>query len=148
MAAPLVGLSVTIWYYLQNISAYLSVPMAAAIFIGLLWKRGTTKGALAGVGIGFASGIVCFLDQTLSWHLPFLASPYLNSFLHRALLVWIITVAAMVVTSELTHPPDQERIKDYVFGRIGRFQWQNLLGYQGMAVLLFLCTGLLWWLFR
>ncbi|HVA01619.1 MAG TPA: sodium/solute symporter [Terriglobia bacterium] len=148
MAAPLVGLSVTIWYYLQNISAYLSVPMAAAIFIGLLWKRGTTKGALAGVGIGFASGIVCFLDQTLHLSLPFLSSPYLHSFLHRALLVWIITVAAMVVISELTHPPDQERIRDYVFSRIRKPSWKNLLGYQGMAVLLFLCTGLLWWLFR
>src|SRR5438034_6626077 len=42
LAAPLVGLSVTIWYYLQDISAYLSVPMAAAIFLGFLWKRGTT----------------------------------------------------------------------------------------------------------
>ncbi len=148
LAAPLVGLSVTIWYYLQDISAYLSVPMAAAIFLGLLWKRGTTKGALAGVVIGFAFGMVCFLDQTLKLHLWFLSSPYLNSFLHRSLLAWIVTVIAMVVISEMTRPPDQERIKDYVFQRLGRFQWQSMLGYQGMAVLLFVCTSLLWWLFR
>jgi len=53
LAAPVVGSSVTIWYYLQNISAYLSVPMAAVIFIGLLWKRGNTKGAVAAVSVGF-----------------------------------------------------------------------------------------------
>jgi hypothetical protein len=31
LAAPLVGLSVTIWHYLQMISAYLSVPLGAVI---------------------------------------------------------------------------------------------------------------------
>jgi solute:Na+ symporter, SSS family len=148
MAAPLVGLSVTIWYYLQDISAYLSVPMAAVIFVGLLWKRGTTTGALAGVGIGFSAGIVCFLDQTLKLGLPVLSNPYLHSFLHRSLLVWIFTALVMVVVSELTRPPDQARIQDYVFSRIEKFSWTGLLGYQGMAVLLLFCTGLLWWLFR
>jgi SSS family solute:Na+ symporter len=56
LAAPLVGMSVTIWYYLQDISAYLSVPMAAAIFLGFLWKRGTTAGAGDGCGGGLWRG--------------------------------------------------------------------------------------------
>ena len=45
LAAPLVGLSVTMWYYIQFISAYLSVPMSAVIFTGLLWKKGNTTGS-------------------------------------------------------------------------------------------------------
>ena len=68
-AAPLVGLSVTIWYYLQFISAYLSVPMAAVILTGLLWKKGNTKGAIGGLIAGFSLGLVFFLDQVLHWEL-------------------------------------------------------------------------------
>jgi uncharacterized sodium:solute symporter family permease YidK len=57
LAAPLVGLSVTIWHYLQLISAYLSVPLSAVIFVGLLWKRG--QGQLPEVRQGLASGCSC-----------------------------------------------------------------------------------------
>jgi SSS family solute:Na+ symporter len=56
LAAPLVGLSVTIWNYLQMISAYLGVPLCAVIFIGLLWKRGNMAGAIAGGVAGFVFG--------------------------------------------------------------------------------------------
>ena len=64
LAAPLVGLSVTIWHYLQMISAYMGVPLGAVIFVGLLWKRGNTAGAIAGGAAGFALGCSC------SWTRP------------------------------------------------------------------------------
>ena len=60
----LVALSVTIWYYLQFISAYLSVPMSAVIFTGLMWKRGNTKGAIGGVVWGFQWGWSSFLTKS------------------------------------------------------------------------------------
>ena len=63
LAAPLVGLSVTIWHYLQMLSAYLGVPLGAVIFIGLLWKRGNTAGAIAGGAAGFAFGLFLFLER-------------------------------------------------------------------------------------
>ena len=66
LAAPLVGLSVTIWHYLQMISAYLGVPLGAVIFVGLLWKRGNTAGAIAGGAAGFAFGCFCFSTRTLA----------------------------------------------------------------------------------
>jgi len=147
LAAPLVGLSVTIWYYLQNISAYLSVPMSAAIFTGLLWKRGTTKGAVTAVLVGFGTGLVFFLDETLHWSLPVLSNPYLHSFLHRSLLVWIITAMVMIVVSLATASPDAAKVHDYVFGRL-RQPWTGLSDYRSWAVLLFFCTIALWWFFR
>ena len=67
LAAPLVGLSVTIWHYLQMLSAYLGVPLGAVIFMGLLWKRGNTAGAISGGAAGFGFGVFLFLDQTLGW---------------------------------------------------------------------------------
>jgi len=147
LAAPLVGLSVTIWYYLQDISAYLSVPMAAAIFLGFLWKRGTTAGAVTAVVVGFGAGLVCFLDQTLHWSLRILAHPYLHSFLHRSLLVWIITALVMVGVSLATSPPDSEKVRDNVFRR-WREPWLGLRDYRAWAALLFFVTVVLWWSFR
>ena len=47
LAAPLVGLSVTIWHYLQMISAYMGVPLCAVIFLGLLWNAATRQEPLA-----------------------------------------------------------------------------------------------------
>jgi SSS family solute:Na+ symporter len=147
LAAPVVGFSVTIWYYLQNISAYLSVPMAAAIFIGLLWKRGTTKGAVAAVSVGFAAGLVCFLDQALNWQLPGLSHPYLNSFLHRSLLVWTLSAAVMLGVSLATAEPAGKVAEASVFHRF-RQPWTGLSDYRTWVVFLFSCTVVLWWLFR
>jgi SSS family solute:Na+ symporter len=147
LAAPIVGVSVTIWYYLQNISAYLSVPMAAAIFTGLVWKRGTTKGAVAAVAAGFAAGLVCFLDQALHWSLPILSHRYLNSFLHRSLLVWILSATVMVGVSLATRQPHAVLAENSVFQKVGQ-PWTGFRDYRTWAVLLFLCTVALWWLFR
>ena len=145
LAAPLVGLSVTIWHYLQMISAYLSVPLGAVIFVGLLWKRGNTAGAIAGGVAGFGFGLFLFLDQTLNWGLA--AHPYLVSFLHRSMLVWFFSALTMVVVSLLTAPPPQYKITDNVFASAAG-QSPGGTGYRFWAGVLFVCTLILWAAFR
>jgi Na+/proline symporter len=147
LAAPLVGLSVTIWHYLQFISAYLSVPMSAVIFIGLLWKRGNTQGAIAGVVAGFSAGVVFFLDQTLKWSLPVLEHPYMNSFLHRSLVVWTVAALVMIGVSLATRPPAQEKVEGNVFTKVSSSNL-GLADYRLWAGVLFGCTLVLWWTFR
>ncbi len=145
LAAPLVGLSVTIWHYLQMISAYLSVPLGAVIFVGLLWKRGNTPGAIAGGVGGFGFGLFLFLDQTLNWGL--VAHPYLVSFLHRSILVWLFSAITMVVVSLLTTPPPQYKITDNVFASVAE-QSLGGTGYRFWAGVLFIGTLILWAAFR
>lgn len=147
LAAPLVGLSVTIWHYLQLISAYLCVPLSAVIFLGLLWKRGNTAGAIAGGVAGFSFGLVLFLDQTLRWSLPGLSHPYLNSFLHRSLLVWLFAAAVMVLVSLATRPPHEDKVQGNTFAASLEHS-TGLAGYRFWAVVLFGCTLVLWWAFR
>ncbi len=147
LAAPLVGLSVTMWHYLQLISAYLAVPLGAVIFVGLLWRRGNTPGAVAGGSAGFGLGMILFLDQTLGWSLPVLTHPYLNSFLHRSLFVWLFAAAVMVGVSLLTAPPHEDRIEGNVFAAT-LDQSAGAANYQLWAGLLFACTLVLWWSFR
>jgi SSS family solute:Na+ symporter len=147
LAAPLVGLSVTIWYYLQFISAYLSVPMSAVIFTGLMWKRGNTKGAIGGVVAGFSVGVVFFLDQVLGWKLPVLSHPLLHSFLHRTLVVWFIAAAVMIAVSLLTQPADPNKATRNVWGEFAA-PGRGLGDYRKWAGVLFLCTVVLWFSFR
>jgi SSS family solute:Na+ symporter len=147
LAAPLVGLSVTIWTYMQLISAYLSVPLSAVMFLGLLWKRGNTAGAIAGGVAGFGLGMVLFLDQTLSWSLPVFAHPYMRSFMHRTLVVWLFAAAVMIGASLMTDPPKQESIEGNVFAGVLR-TGVGLSDYRIWAGLLFVCSAALWWWFR
>lgn len=146
LAAPLVGLSVTIWHYLQMISAYLGVPLCAVIFVGLLWKRGNTAGAIAGGVAGFAFGMFLFLDQTLGWAL--VSHPYLTSFLHRSILVWCLAAVTMMVVSLLTDPPPEYKIEGNVFGSGGEGRNGGGTDYRIWAGVLFVCTLILWWTFR
>ena len=149
LAAPLVGLSVTIWHYLQTISAYLSIPMAATIFLGLLWKRVNTTAAVTAVSVGFATGLVFFLDQALGWSLPVISHPYLHSFLHRTLLVWIIAAATMIGVTLATTRVEQESGRELESGFGGIAQpWTRFGDYRTWAILLFLCIASLWWVFR
>jgi solute:Na+ symporter, SSS family len=145
LAAPLVGLSVTIWHYLQLISAYLGVPLGAVIFVGLLWKRGNTAGAIAGGAAGFALGMFLFLDQTLGW--TYVSHPWLTSFLHRSILVWFFAALTMMGVSLLTPPPPQYKIEGNVFASASE-QSPGTTGYRVWAVVLFACTLVLWWTFR
>jgi SSS family solute:Na+ symporter len=147
LAAPLVGLSVTIWYYLQFISAYLSVPMSAVIFTGLMWKRGNTKGAIGGVVVGFSVGLVFFLDQVLGWKLPVLSHPLLHSFMHRTLVVWIIAAAVMIAISLVSQPADPNKATRNVWGEFTA-PGRGLSDYRKWAGVLFLCTVVLWLSFR
>ncbi len=84
------------------ISAYLSVPMAAVILTGLLWKKGNTKGAIGGLIAGFSLGMVFFLDQVLHLGLPILSHPIMHSFMHRTLVVFVVAVIVMVIVSQIT----------------------------------------------
>ncbi len=145
LAAPLVGLSVTIWHYLQMISAYLGVPLGAVIFVGLLWKRGNTAGAIAGGAAGFAFGMFLFLDQTLNWSL--VSQPYLTSFLHRSILVWFFAAAVMVVVSLFTPPPPEYKVEGNVFASAATATLGET-DYRIWAALLFAVTLVLWWTFR
>jgi Na+/proline symporter len=145
LAAPLFGLSVTIWHYLQMLSAYLGVPLGAVIFVGLLWKRGNTAGAIAGGVSGFGLGLFLFLDETLGWAL--VSHRYLTSFLHRSILVWFCAAMTMIVVSLLTAPPAEYKVSGNVFASAAE---QTLGGtdYRIWAGVLFACTLILWWTFR
>jgi hypothetical protein len=88
---------------------------------------------------------VLFLDQNLHWGL--VSHPYLTSFLHRSILVWVLAAVTMIVVSLFTAPPPAYKLEGNLFASATE---QSLGGadYRIWACVLFICTVILWWAFR
>ena len=95
--------------------------------------------------MGFTLGIFLMMDQTFGWRI--VAHPYLNSFLHRSILVWLLAAFTMVAVSLLTPPPPAYKLENTVFGSTSE---KRVAGsdYRIWAAVLFACTLVLWWCFR
>ena len=151
-----------LWDYLQEITAYLSVPFAVAGLLGILSRRVNRPGALAGIGVGVLVGAALFTDTHwtgffagTAWAQkgPFLTHPYLASFLHRSFLAGVCAAIARVAVSLATAPPPKE-VTDgafYLFrrgaeaeaGAGGRRRTDRF-----WIAALFLVVTALWWIFR
>jgi len=119
--APVITKAETLWKYLQIVSAYMGMPMAAAVLTGILWRRGNNAGALSAMVFGIALGIVMMIDSM--WEggfIPFLQAPIMVSFMHRSLVAFLLSVAVMVVVSLLTAPPPKSRVEGVCF------EWSGL----------------------
>lgn len=102
-----------LYTYLQSVQAYISPPIAAIFLVGLLWPRANAKGAIAALAVGFVLGfgrLFLELSAPVAWA-PAAAFAEIN-FLHFAVLLFAISIVAMVVVSLASAPPDPARLQD------------------------------------
>ena len=103
--APEIGRFGSLWDYLQQVSMGIIVPFAGVFFIGVAWKRITTRGVWAGTLTGFALAIVLMSDRiwthlySQSPFLPFMHTIYLEPWLHGAIIEFLISVVVMIAVS-------------------------------------------------
>jgi SSS family solute:Na+ symporter len=152
LATPLIGKYQHLWSYLQEISAYLSVPFAVVGLSGIFIRRVNRAGAVAAIVVGILSSALLLADSHVEGGLfSFLRHPYMNSFLHRSFLCAVASFVALLVASRLTPPPPEE-----VLSGTFSFSWRPGSAESGhdlriagiwMAVLFLGVTGL-WWVFR
>jgi Na+/proline symporter len=152
MATPLITKYTHLWDYLQEVSAYLSVPFAVVGLSGIFFPRVNRAGAVAAVIVGILVSGFLLADSHVSGGLfaP-LRHPYLVSFLHRSFLCAVISFAALLLVSLLTAPPSPE-----VLAGTFSFSWKRGEGESAQDLriaavwmgALFLVTSALWWLFR
>ena len=108
--APEIGRFGSLWDYLQQVSMGIIVPFAGVFFVGVAWKRITTRGVWAGTLAGFALAIVLMSDRIwthLYGHspfLPFMHTTYLEPWLHGAILEFLISVVVMIAVSLRSTP--------------------------------------------
>jgi SSS family solute:Na+ symporter len=108
--APIIGKFGSLWDYLQQVSFGLVIPFAGVFFIGVAWKRITTKGVWAGTLTGFGIAVLLMADRMwthLYGHapfLPFMHTKYLEPWLHGAIIEFLISAAVMIAVSLRTVP--------------------------------------------
>ncbi|MHC4581492.1 MAG: hypothetical protein ACYS14_08535, partial [Planctomycetota bacterium] len=146
------GKADTIWKYLQIVSAYMAVPIAAAVLTGILWRRGNNAGAISAMVFGIVTGVVMMVDSMWEGGLiPILQTPIMASFMHRSLLAFLLSVAVMVVVSLLTAAPPKSRIEGVCFEWSGFVPLEKVpvfSDYRVWIVLLVVCVISCWIIFR
>lgn len=105
------------FYYIQEVSDYLTPPVAAIFLLGVLWHRCNETGAFWGGMVGFILG-TSRLILALVYHEPHCSLPDERpSFIKdihfmyvAAILFWVSGLVAVVV-SLCTTPPGKEQIR-------------------------------------
>jgi SSS family solute:Na+ symporter len=114
-----------LYQYLQNVQGYLAPPITAVFLLGLFNGRINNRGAVWGLGLGFALGMTKLLIQAF-FGAGKLESPALLAaigdfnFLYFSGVLFAICVVTIIVASHTATPPDSTRIRGLTFKTIDR----------------------------
>lgn len=154
---PVIRGSRGLYDYLQGVQGYLAPPIFVVFFFGVFMKRLNAKGCLSALIVGFVLGAFrLMVDTPVSLKMAGYEAGYpegsffwiVNNiyFQYYSLLIFLISVAVMIVVSYMTEPPSEEAIKGLTFGtesaedrQISRSSWtrSDLLS-SGIVLLLIL----------
>jgi SSS family solute:Na+ symporter len=101
-----------LYQYLQSVQGYLAPPITAVFLLGLLWNRINAHGAVWGLGAGFLLGMAKLTIQTFFGagkiaEPRFLANVGDFNFLYATGLLFVVSVAIVLVASLVTAPPPE-----------------------------------------
>src|SRR5580704_11200707 len=96
-----------LYKYLQTISIYLTMPVAPAIFFGIMSKRVTVKGAVTSVLTGGALAALFVWDQLIgeaagSRMFPWLHTEFTRNYTYRGLWGTLLVVGTLFAVSAFT----------------------------------------------
>jgi SSS family solute:Na+ symporter len=112
--------------YLQGVQSYLAPPIFVVFFAGVFHKRLNAKGCLAALYTGFTLGLLRLAIDTpvkLGTDFHYAEGSFLwviNNifFQYYSLLIFVISLAVMVVVSYLTEAPSYEKISGVTYGTL------------------------------
>jgi SSS family solute:Na+ symporter len=116
-------LSSEVYIYLQSVQAYISPPIAAVFLVGVFWPRANRSGAIAALVVGAVLGAARFLFE-LNRGAAFVSdSPLLMAlvninFLHFAILLFVVSLAILVVVSLATAPESMAKLRGLSFATL------------------------------
>ena len=116
-------LSSQMFVYLQSVSAYISPPITAVFLFGVFWPRATREGAISTLIVGAVLGTARFVFEVLKARPLVADSPALSyfvsiNFLHFAVLLFVISVATLVVVSLATPAPAATQLRGLTFATL------------------------------
>ena len=127
------GFSSSLYQYLQNVQAYIAPPITAVFLMGLFWKRINGTGALAALVGGFVLGMSKLTVEVFEDSLSGILLDYAEiNFLYFAPLLFLASVAIMVVGSFFTGKPDENQLEGLTYSttmaedkKKSRESWDN-----------------------
>ncbi|MDO5980088.1 sodium:solute symporter [Flavivirga spongiicola] len=104
--APFIAKFDSLVSYYQEIVSYIAPPIVGTFFLGLFWKRCNSQGAFMGLmsGLVMAAGMMI-----VKYGAGF--DPGMH-FLIMAPIIMILSIAVNIVTSYLSAPPSDEKVKE------------------------------------
>jgi len=126
MWIPVIKGSKGLYFYLQSMQGYLAPPIFTVFFLGVFFKRLNAKGCLAALISGFALGVFRLaVDTPVMLGMKGFEQGYTHGsflwvinniyFQYFSLLIFIVSVIAMVVVSYATAEPSEEQIRGLTF---------------------------------
>jgi SSS family solute:Na+ symporter len=108
--------------YLQGVQAYLAPPIFVVFFLGVFWKRLNAKGCMSALIVGFILGIFRLAVDT---PVKLLGAVYekgsffwiINNifFQYYSLLIFVVSIAVMIIVSYMTEQPNYEKLDGLTF---------------------------------
>lgn len=112
-------ISGTLYQYLQSVQSYIAPPIAAVFLLGIFYKRINAKGALAVLVGGFVIGIArIFLEIYKSSLSGFLYEFANLNFLYFCILLFVFSIAMLIIVSLLTGKPSEKQLDGLTFSTI------------------------------
>ncbi len=108
LLAPLAARFQSIFDYMQTMLSIFQGPLLAIIVLGLLWRRATGKGAVAGLCFGVLTSGALFWLRDLLYTCP-------EPFLYIAWWSFVAAIVTTVVFSLLTKPEPEHKLHDLVY---------------------------------
>ncbi|KAM4710703.1 sodium/myo-inositol cotransporter-like [Anableps anableps] len=106
-----------VFYYVQEVSDYLTPPVAALFLLGVMWRRCNETGAFWGGVVGFSLGALRLI-LGLVYKEPYCDQPderpsFIKDihFMYVAAFLFWVSVLTIVVLSLCTPPPEKEQIR-------------------------------------
>ena len=114
-------ISAQIYQYLQSVQSYVAPPITAVFVVGLVWRRATSRGAMAALVTGFLAGLARLVLELNKARLPpgLVRDIVAMNFLHFALVLFLACSAVLVVVSLLTPAPPEDHLRGLTFGSSG-----------------------------
>lgn len=106
------------FYYIQEVSDYLTPPIAALFLLGVLWRRCNETGAFWGGMVGFTLGtlrlVLAFVYREPHCGQPDERPSFIKDvhFMYVAVVLFWVTALVAVVVSLCTPPPRREQIRN------------------------------------
>jgi solute:Na+ symporter, SSS family len=105
--------------YMQALVSFFIAPLFGTVILGMLWKRGTSKGGFWGLLAGTLSSVAMYTAVVVhpEWLRYVALSPDAKPMaenLYRALWSWLICVAVTIVVSLFTTPKSASELRGLV----------------------------------